>query len=262
MTHRPRKRFGQNFLVDQAVIQRIISAIRLKPDQHIVEIGPGKGALTALIADKVDRFDLIELDKDLVPCLEEKFKRPGLNIYQADALKFDLRTLLDDERQIRLIGNLPYNISTPLLFHIIKYRSIVEDMHFMLQKEVVQRLTSDVNSSHYGRLGIMVQYYCKTEALFDVLPESFQPKPKVTSSIIRIKPHQTLPFLCKDVAILADLVRDAFNMRRKTIRNSMKKIITTIELEQLEINPDLRPESVSIELFVKIANFIVSKDGN
>ncbi len=260
MTHRPRKRFGQTFLVDQAVIQRIISTIHLKPDQHIVEIGPGKGALTALIADRVNRFDLIELDKDLVPHLASKFKRPGLNIYQADALKFDLKTLLDDERQIRLIGNLPYNISTPLLFHIIKYRSIVEDMHFMLQKEVVQRLTSDVNSSHYGRLGIMVQYYCKTDALFDVLPDSFQPKPKVTSSIIRIKPYQRLPFPCEDVAILADIVRDAFNMRRKTIRNSMKKIITTLELEQLEINPDLRPESVSIELFVKIANFIASKD--
>lgn len=194
MSHKPRKRFGQNFLHDKMVIQRIVNSINPRMGEHIVEIGPGEGALTELVLDKIGIMDVVELDRDLIPLLKIRFvTQEGLTIHQADALKFEFCQLQHDEQKLRIIGNLPYNISTPLLFHLFDNNHCIQDMHFMLQKEVVDRIVAKPGDSAYGRLSIMLQYYCHAEYVFTVKPGAFRPAPKVDSAIVRLVPHAKPP---------------------------------------------------------------------
>ena len=260
MTHKARKRFGQNFLHDHNIIYNILSSIQLSETQHWVEIGPGMGAITEpLLREKV-RLDIVELDRDLVNYLQNKFSRfDNLTIHSADALKFDFSALVSDKDKLRIIGNLPYNISTPLMFHLLNNANCIEDMHFMLQKEVVERICAEPGSKKYGRLTVMMQYYCDTEFLFDVPPESFDPAPKVMSAIVRLTPHQQPPVAINDIKYLNEVVVQAFSQRRKTIRNSLKKLINEEQLITLGLDPTLRAESVTLEEFAQISNLIENK---
>jgi len=255
--HQARKRFGQNFLHDPGVIERIIRAINPKPDDAIVEIGPGLGALTEEILAVNPRLQVVELDRDLIPVLRTKFfNYPEFRIHQADALKFDFSQLMVD-RPLRIIGNLPYNISTPLIFHLLGQAGVVQDMHFMLQKEVVQRMAAVPGDNNYGRLGIMTQYFCKVQPLFEVGPGAFRPAPKVDSAIVRLVPHQTLPYPARDLATLQSVVRTAFNARRKTLRKALGGLVSVAQLQSLGINDGLRPENLSLADYVAIADLLV-----
>ena len=192
--HRARKRFGQNFLHDQGIIRGIVRAVSPLAGQRLLEIGPGQGAITATILDTDCQLDVIEIDRDLVQILTDKFSsRDNFRIHEGDALKFDIGALAGTEK-LRVVGNLPYNISTPLIFHLLSAHDCISDMHFMLQKEVVERLAAGPGSKTYGRLSIMAQYYCAIESLFDVPPEAFSPQPKVQSAIVRLTPYAQPPF--------------------------------------------------------------------
>jgi 16S rRNA (adenine1518-N6/adenine1519-N6)-dimethyltransferase len=257
MAHIPRKRFGQNFLHDHNIIYNIISSIQAKPDQHWVEIGPGQGALTEPLLNEKVRLDVVELDRDLVVLLKDKFKQyPNLHIHSADALRFDFSSLADGDEKLRIIGNLPYNISTPLMFHLLDNAYCIEDMHFMLQKEVVDRICAVPGSKKYGRLSVMMQYYCSPELLFEVPPESFDPVPQVTSAIVRLVPHRQPPVAVNDVSKLNRVVTQAFSQRRKTLRNSLKKLIDEEEIAALGIDPTLRAESISLAEFANLSNLL------
>jgi len=259
-SHKARKRFGQNFLHDHGVIRRIVACIGPRKGQRIVEIGPGKGALTEGIISVTERMDVVELDRDLIPLLKVNlFRYPELTVHEADAMKFDF-TSLATEQNIRVVGNLPYNISTPLIFHLLSQANVIEDMHFMLQKEVVDRLAARPGDSLYGRLSVMAQYYCSVESLFVVGPESFDPAPKVDSAIVRMTPHKILPFPVVDIKTLEDTVRIGFHQRRKTLRNNYKGILDNDAFEVLDIDPGLRPERLDVADFVRIANFIHNKE--
>jgi 16S rRNA (adenine1518-N6/adenine1519-N6)-dimethyltransferase len=259
--HRARKRFGQNFLVDQTVIERILRAVNPLPGQHLVEIGPGKGALTALLAEASDRLTVIELDRDLVPWLKVKFERyPGFELFQADALKFDFSALASSSDSLRIVGNLPYNISTPLIFHLLRSANLVQDMHFMLQKEVVQRLAAQPGDKAYGRLGIMVQYYCQVENLFEVPPGAFAPAPKVDSAVVRLVPHRRLPYPAQHLNTLEKLVNVAFQQRRKTLRNALKQLLPVEVIDQLPVDMGLRAENISLQSYVELSNLIGDLD--
>jgi 16S rRNA (adenine1518-N6/adenine1519-N6)-dimethyltransferase len=255
MTHSPRKRFGQNFLHDHNIIYNILFSLQAKPDEHWVEIGPGQGALTEPLLNLGLRLDVVELDRDLVVLLKHKFKQYNhLQIHSADALKFNFSALAKDNEKLRIIGNLPYNISTPLMFHLLDNASYIEDMHFMLQKEVVDRICAAPGSKKYGRLSVMMQYYCATELLFDVPPESFDPVPKVMSAIVRLMPHQQPPVEVNDIKTLNRVVIQAFSQRRKTLRNSLKKLIDEDAIIALNIDPTLRAEALSLSDFAKLSN--------
>ena len=257
--HRARKRFGQNFLNDQGIIDSIVSAISPQPDDLLVEIGPGLGAITGELITQLNQMHVVELDKDLIPFLVAKFEHTGkLTIHQADALKFDFSSLCDTPQdKLRVVGNLPYNISTPLIFHLIDQAAHIQDMHFMLQKEVVERLAAGVGDKAYGRLGIMVQYYCRVEPLFEVPPESFNPPPNVDSAIVRLVPHAQLPVVTRDPERLRQLVTQAFSMRRKTLRNALKNLITPEQLETAGISPSKRPEEVSLAEYVMLTEVFI-----
>jgi 16S rRNA (adenine1518-N6/adenine1519-N6)-dimethyltransferase len=256
--HKARKRFGQNFLHDAGIIRRIVRAINPKPGQHLVEIGPGLGALTEELLQEAGALDAIELDRDLIPVLRTKFFRyeDSFQIHEADALKFDFASLRTDDRPLRVVGNLPYNISTPLIFHLLSFSGQISDMHFMLQNEVVDRLAAQPGEDHYGRLGIMAQYYCRVEKLFKVPPGAFQPAPKVDSAIVRLTPYDQLPLVARDVHKLQEVVRTAFSQRRKTLRNNLKPLIDASTLETLGIDPQLRPERLPLEDFIRISDAI------
>jgi 16S rRNA (adenine1518-N6/adenine1519-N6)-dimethyltransferase len=257
MTHTPRKRFGQNFLHDHNIIYNILSSIQASPAEHWVEIGPGMGALTEPLLKLGLRLDLVELDRDLVALLKDKFgQQDRLRIYSADALKFDFSALAENNRKLRIIGNLPYNISTPLMFHLLDNAYCIEDMHFMLQKEVVDRICAEPGSKKYGRLSVMMHYYCATELLFDVPPESFDPAPKVMSAIVRLVPHQQPPVQVNDMAKLNRVVTEAFSQRRKTLRNSLKKLIDEKAIIALGIDPVLRAEALSLNDFARLSNLL------
>jgi len=256
--HVARKRFGQNFLHDPSIISCIISAIRPRPEDHLIEIGPGLGALTEELLDGAGALEAVELDRDLIPVLRTKFFMYGdkFQIHEADALKFDFSTLRNDERQLRVVGNLPYNISTPLIFHLLSFSGLISDMHFMLQKEVVERLAAQAGDPNYGRLGIMAQYYCRVEKLFLVPPGAFNPPPKVDSAIVRLTPYEELPLKAKDPAILQDVVRTAFGQRRKTLRNNLKPLLSAEQLEAIGIDSSLRPERLTLAEFINIADTV------
>lgn len=258
--HKARKRFGQNFLHDVGIIRRIVACIAPKEGQRIVEIGPGKGALTEGIISATKRMDVVELDRDLIPILRVNlFRYPDLTVHEADAMKFDFSSLAT-EGNIRVVGNLPYNISTPLIFHLLSYAEKIDDMHFMLQKEVVDRLAARPGDNLYGRLSVMAQYYCQVESLFIVGPESFDPPPKVDSAIVRMTPHKTLPCVAQNIKMLEDMVRIGFQQRRKTLRNNYKGVLNDADFDALGIDPSLRPERLDVADFVNIANLVSQKD--
>lgn len=254
--HKARKRFGQNFLHDQRVIDRIISAISPKPADNIVEIGPGQGAMTeGLLAGTDGRLQVVELDRDLIPILRAKFFRASeLVIHEQDALKFDFSELAQTT-PLRVVGNLPYNISTPLIFHLLSFKDHIRDMHFMLQKEVVARLCAEPGSSAYGRLGVMVQYYCDAQHLFNVGSGAFQPAPKVDSAIVRLHPRAP-KVVAKDEENFSKLVRQAFSQRRKTLKNNLKGWLNAEQIESLGISASIRPEKLSVEQFVALSNLL------
>ena len=281
MNHKARKRFGQNFLHDPNVIEHIISSIAATAEQHIVEIGPGKGALTEHLVGSAGKLDVIELDRDLVPVLQSRFSAyPHFFVHSADALKFDFSSLLADgslqaegslsadgsskSRKLRLVGNLPYNISTPLIFHLLENIDIIEDMHFMLQKEVVERMTAVPGTKVYGRLSVLVQYLCHAELLFIVPPGAFNPAPKVDSAIVQLTPRAQVA-QCTDKndiqklhnaepAELAFIAKTAFSQRRKTLRNNLKKILNAEQIAQCNIDPGRRAETLTISEFVALTN--------
>lgn len=273
--HRHKKQFGQNFLNNQAVINNIVNAINPKEDQHLVEIGPGEAALTEPLLSRVRKLDIIEIDRDLIAPLTKKLGHfEAFNLHHTDALAFDYASLLasdkasdeattrsgcgensDKTAKLRLVGNLPYNISSPLLFHLLEFAPIIEDMHFMLQKEVVDRITSEPGSKVYGRLSVMIQYACQAEYLFTVGPENFTPPPKVDSAILRLIPYQTPPFIAENLMDFADLVKQSFSQKRKTLRNNLKGWLNAEQIESCGIDPSIRAESLSVENFVKLANF-------
>lgn len=260
--HRARKRFGQNFLHDATVIQRIIHAINPQADQHLVEIGPGQAALTTHLLGSGATLDVIELDRDLAGWLQTRFgQEPGFSVHQADVLKFDIGSLQQDSRRLRIIGNLPYNISTPCLFHLLRYHTQIEDMVFMLQHEVVQRLAAGVGDSDYGRLGIMVQYFCAVEPLFMVPPGAFRPQPKVNSAVVRLRPYRQLPLQAKDFTCLQRVIRTAFNQRRKTLKNSLSTLISATSLSQLPVDLSLRPENLGLADYIAISDAITDASG-
>lgn len=253
-SHKARKRFGQNFLSDPGIIQRIVTSIAPQDSDNIVEIGPGKGAITELLLEACPRLNVVELDRDLIPILLAQFaKYNDFKIHQADALKFDFATLAQSA-PLRIVGNLPYNISTPLIFHLLSYHGKVRDMHFMLQKEVVERMAAAPGQKAYGRLGIMVQYYCAVENLFLVPPECFQPKPKVDSAIVRLTPFDELPHPAKDVKLLERVVNVAFQQRRKTLRNGLKQLASAEQLDALSTDIRLRAENLSVAEFVALSD--------
>jgi 16S rRNA (adenine1518-N6/adenine1519-N6)-dimethyltransferase len=255
--HQAKKRFGQNFLHNDAVISNIVDAINPEPGENLVEIGPGLGALTGPVIERAEKLSVIELDRDLAHRLRHHpFLAPHLTIYETDALKFDFSQLVEDDKPLRIFGNLPYNISTPLIFHLLTFNDKVQDMHFMLQKEVVERMAASHNSKTYGRLSIMTQYQCQVIPVMEIGPEAFNPAPKVDSAIVRLVPHKTIKNPVKNIKSLNQVCLAAFNQRRKTIRNSFKKLLSSKQLESLGVNPGLRAENLSVDDFIMLANFV------
>lgn len=248
-----RKRFGQNFLHDQAVIDDIIGAINPQKGQHIVEIGPGRAALTLPLIESSEQLDIIELDRDLIPSLKTQFaQQKNLTIHQADALRFDYRALVKQHEKLRIVGNLPYNITTPLLFHLLAQSDCIEDMYFMLQREVVDRICAQPGNKQYGRLSIMMQYQCQTELIFTVPPEAFNPIPKVKSAILYLRPLDSYVGGGVDIIALGKLVTQAFSQRRKTIASTLKSIVSQQLILQTGIALDQRPETISLSQYVAL----------
>lgn len=259
-THTPRRRFGQNFLQDTSVLHHIIDVIDPKKDDHLVEIGPGQGALTQALLNKTDRLDVVELDRDLIPQLQEMFKDTDtLHIHSGDALKFNFCDLATHSEKLRIVGNLPYNISTPLMFHLLGQTSCIEDMHFMLQKEVADRLAAQPGTAAYGRLSLMIQYRCGVERLFIVHPRSFKPIPKVDSAFVRLVPHGHPPVKVTDEDTLRLVITQAFSQRRKTLRNTLKKLLSVEEITALDIDPGLRAEALTLGQFAALSNTISAR---
>ncbi|MGB1109928.1 MAG: 16S rRNA (adenine(1518)-N(6)/adenine(1519)-N(6))-dimethyltransferase RsmA [Gammaproteobacteria bacterium] len=256
MSHRARKRFGQHFLHDQSVIQRIVDCMNPSQDDTVVEIGPGLGALSKPLLQRLDRLQVVELDRDVIPLLKGSCDAGSrLTVHEADALKFDFGQLLPDSGEpLRLCGNLPYNISTPLLFHLYHWSAGIRDMHFMLQKEVVDRLAAKPGDKLYGRLSVMTSYYCQADSLFNVGPEAFNPPPKVDSAVVRLIPHQAPPVELVSQESLSRVVTQAFNQRRKTLGRIFKGQLNAEGFAELGIDPQLRPERLSLQDFASIAN--------
>jgi len=250
--HRARKRFGQHFLTDPGVIDAIIASVAPQKEDIIVEIGPGQGAITRPLAARAGRLHLVELDRDLAARLRREYAGDcNVTVHEADALEFDFAALGDS---VRVVGNLPYNISTPLLFHLLDFRQHIVDMHFMLQKEVVDRMAATPGSKTYGRLSIMLGCHFQIDALFDVDRQAFDPPPDVTSAIVRLAPLPPGTYAIDDEQQLSQLVAQAFSQRRKTIRNSLKTTVDEAALEAAGIDPGLRPEAIAIAHYVRLAN--------
>lgn len=256
MDHRARKRFGQNFLTDGQVVERIIDAIAPQAGQLVIEIGPGQAALTRPLLDAGVELQLVEIDRDLAARLEKGF-RPADNarIHVGDALSADFANL-SNGRPFRLAGNLPYNISTPLIFHVLQWNHLISDMHFMLQKEVVNRMAAVPGSKAMGRLSIMCQYYCEVIPLFTVAPESFSPVPKVESIFVRLLPYKTPPVRIKSMAAFEQLVSQAFSLRRKILRNSLRGLLSVDQIAAAGIDPGLRPEALSLQQFADLSRMM------
>lgn len=256
MKHVAKKRFGQNFLTDQAIINSLVDAINPKTEEIIVEIGPGLGALTKPLLKKIQHLHVVEIDRDIVSWMQKEYAHDAITIHNVDALKFDFSQL---GSQLRVTGNLPYNISTPILFHLLENLAHISDMHFMLQKEVVERMVAQPSTPAYGRLSVMLQYHLAMEYLITVPPEAFDPAPKVESAFVRCVPHITKPFVADDVTLFAKLVMAAFGQRRKTIRNTLKDYLSDEDFTQLNIDSRLRAENLSVKDYVHICNYISHK---
>ena len=255
MSHIPRKRFGQHFLHDPAVIARIVAVMQPRDSDAIVEIGPGQGAITLPLLQAAGRLQVIELDRDLIDPLRERCRESGvLTLHNADALHVDFCRLAGDASSLRVVGNLPYNISTPLLFHLLSQARCISDMHFMLQKEVVDRLAAAPGSRQYGRLSVMIQYRCRVTRLFTIGPGAFQPPPRVESAFVRLEPYRELPVAIQNEAVLDAVVRQAFAQRRKTLRNAMRGILGEEAIRSLGIDPSVRAEMLGLREFAALAN--------
>jgi 16S rRNA (adenine1518-N6/adenine1519-N6)-dimethyltransferase len=258
--HRARKRFGQNFLNDVMIIDKIVTAIDPKPSDNLVEIGPGLGAITEPVAELSGHLTVVELDKDLAERLvAHPFLGPKLTVNQGDAMKFDFSSLIKADEKLKIFGNLPYNVSTPLLFHLFEFVDNVEHMHFMLQKEVVNRMVAGPGSKAYGRLSVMTQYYCYAMPVIEVPPTCFKPAPKVDSAVVRLMPKPASARAAKSTKMLNTVCLEAFNQRRKTLRNSLSNLLNEEEIAQLGIDATLRAENISLEQYIAIANYLYDK---
>lgn len=250
--HRARKRFGQHFLHDPGVIARIVAAIDPQPDDRMVEIGPGLGALTLPLLERLEELHAVEIDRDAIRHLAAAANRGKLHIHEADVLQFDFRRL-NGESRLRIVGNLPYNISTPLLFHLIDQRECIRDMHFMLQKEVVDRMAAAPGAESYGRLTVMLAPWVTVQPLFEIGPGAFRPPPKVISTVVRLTPHRAPRLRISDQRRFAAVVAAAFSQRRKTLRNALKPLMSDEEIASAGVDPGLRAEVVSPEGFAALA---------
>jgi len=253
MKHIAKKRFGQNFLTDQSVINSLVEAISPKADDLMVEIGPGLGALTKPLLQKLNLLHVVEVDRDIIAWMQKEYIKHNITIHNSDALKFDFTSLGES---LRVVGNLPYNISTPILFHLLDNVKHITDMHFMLQKEVVERMVAVPSTPAYGRLSVMLQYRLQMEYLFTVPPDAFDPAPKVESAFVRCVPHAKLPFKAEDEVLFAQIVTAAFGQRRKTLRNTLKGLLDDNGFTAVHINSQLRAENLSVADFVAIANYL------
>lgn len=250
-----KKSLGQHFLHDREIIGKIVQAVAPQPGDHLVEIGPGQGAITFPLLDRHGQLTVIEFDRDLIFPLTEAARAHGtLTVIHRDVLQVDLTALAGDQGQLRLVGNLPYNLSSPILFHALAHAPVVRDMHFMLQKEVVDRMAADPGSKVYGRLSVMLQAYCSVVPLFDVPPQAFRPPPKVDSAVVRLVPHPPESIGIVDRDRFANVVRDAFGQRRKTLRNALSKICDAAAIEAVGVRPDARAEQLPVADFVRLAN--------
>ena len=255
-----KKQFGQHFLTDGRVIDQIVRAVQPQPDDRLVEIGPGQGAITLPLLDAHGRLTVIEYDRDLIFPLSEAARPHGtLRVIHRDVMEVDFTALARDEGhhvdlRIRLVGNLPYNLSSPILFHALDHAAAIKDMTFMLQKEVVDRMAAGPGSKVYGRLSVMLQAYCEVTPLFDVPPEAFNPPPKVDSAVVRLVPRPPAEIGVADPAMFTSVVRDAFGQRRKTLRNALSKICDSAAIEAVGLRPDLRAEQIEVADFVRLAN--------
>lgn len=254
-SHRPRRRFGQHFLHDLGVVARVVAAVAPRGGDRLVEIGPGRGVLTWPLLAAAGRLTAIELDRDLAAALraEPAAACGALTLIEADALRVDWRALRGDGAPLRVVGNLPYNISTPLLFALLAHAEAIRDMHFMLQKDVVRRLAAAPGGGDYGRLSVMVQYYCNVAALFDVGPGAFVPPPKVQSAVVRLLPRAPDARVEADPRRLETVVAQAFSQRRKTLRNSLKTLFTADAIAAAGIDPGARPETLSLDDFARLS---------
>jgi 16S rRNA (adenine1518-N6/adenine1519-N6)-dimethyltransferase len=257
MNHTPRKRFGQNFLTDTSILNTIIRTIHPQPHDSMVEIGPGLAAMTRLLLQHLDHLHVVELDRDLVVRLKKEFDPSKLTVHSADALQFDFTHLpIKPGQKLRIVGNLPYNISSPLLFHLAEITHWVEDQHFMLQKEVVERMVAEPGSKAFGRLSVMLQWRYHMELMFIVPPSAFHPPPKVDSAIVRMIP-KSAPLACNAQHLQAT-VDKAFSQRRKVIKNCVAGMFNEAQLVQAGIDPQLRPEAIALEQYVALANLLPS----
>lgn len=255
--HKAKRHFGQNFLVDEQIIADIIAAIHPGPEDNMVEIGPGLGALTRPLLKILIHLHVVEIDRDIIARLEHEYPLDSaeskLVIHAGDALEFDFGTL---PAPLRIVGNLPYNISSPLLFHFAAYAGRIVDMHFMLQNEVVERMVAEPSTPAYGRLSVMLQYRFQMEKLLDVPPESFRPAPKVDSAIVRMVPLPPGKIGVRNEKLFAAVVRTAFGQRRKILRNTLRSYLNEDDFEQLGIDAQLRAENLSVAEFAKVANYL------
>nr|VFK21106.1 MAG: 16S rRNA (adenine1518-N6/adenine1519-N6)-dimethyltransferase [Candidatus Kentron sp. LFY] len=255
---RARKRFGQHFLHDPAVIERIISAIAPDIGEIMVEIGPGLGALTRPLLALSECLHVVELDRDIARKLAMEFEGQGLHLYIADALTFDFATLSHADRPLRVVGNLPYNISTPLLFHLLAQSEYIRDMHLMFQREVANRIVAPPGNGCYGRLSVMTQWHCRAEKLFDVGPGAFTPSPRVTSSVVRLTVRSAPPVPISDQGILERLVAKVFSQRRKTLRNCLRGWLIPTEIMAAGVDPGARPETLDLRQFASLSNQVAA----
>lgn len=251
-----KKKFGQNFLQDEAVIAAILNAFNAQRGERVLEIGPGLGALTQHLLRSDAVVDVVEIDTDLIAPLQQRYPQLQQRIHHQDALTFSLQDLHLSQDKVRIIGNLPYNISTPLLFHLLTQKEHIVDMLFMLQQEVVERLAAQPGCKAYGRLSVMMQLHCKVQALFNVPPQAFKPQPKVMSKIVHLMPYQKPLYDVASMVVLEDILRDAFNQRRKTIQNSLKAYFNSEQFIALGLDPQIRAEQISVEQWVKLANAV------
>lgn len=255
MRHRPRKRFGQHFLAAPSIVAAIVAAVAPRAGDRMVEIGPGRGALTHALLERLEHLYAIEIDRDLVARLRAEFAPARLTVYEGDALEFDFSAL---GPQLRVVGNLPYNISTPLLFRLARHAGAIRDIHVMLQREVVERMLAAPATAAYGRLSVMLQYRFRMERVLAVPAGAFRPAPRVESVVVRMVPHAPLPHPARDETLLASVVRVAFSQRRKTLRNALGGVVGAEALAALGIAPGARAETLAVEQFVRIANALAA----
>ncbi len=254
--HRARKRFGQNFLIDDSIIFQIIASIAPQQGDNLVEIGPGLGAMTRPLLQSAKKMTVIELDRDLIDYLKSL---DGLTVINDDVLQVDLAKLTRNNDRLRVVGNLPYNISTPIIFHLLANVELIEDMHFMLQKEVIERMAASPGDSAFNRLSIMVQRYCEVVPLLEIPPQSFDPAPKVMSQFVRLIPYHGNPYGIESDQCFFDVVKEAFSMKRKMLRNNLKGMLSEEEIISLGIDPKVRAENLAIEDFVTLSNYIAKR---